>query len=165
MRFKSALFICIALTGFFLILTLFVHFVNKDKSKYFHEKGYNEDLLNIIKLQNHTIHALESLLRESKTGNLVESSKYRIEDSSFYSPPFTNAQIDCENRYGMSLLKQWKESREVWCESSASDSLKSSLVCYPYHQQHKIADGRGKDMFCVANNFVIGLLDFSESTA
>ena len=42
---------------------------------------------------------------------------------------------------------------------SQGDRLHSQLTCYPYHQQHKILDGRGEDLFCEASNVVI---DFSK---
>jgi len=37
--------------------------------------------------------------------------------------------------------------------------IRSQLTCYPYHQQHKVLDGRGEDLFCEASNVVV---DFSK---
>ena len=67
----------------------------------------------------------------------------------------TDMEADCENRYGLTLIENWKKAGEVWC----TDGAQSVLKCYPYHQKHKQLDGRGPDMFCEATNFVI---DFSK---
>lgn len=68
--------------------------------------------------------------------------------------PLTSLQADCERRFGIELIEQWKASKQVWC-----DAPTSQLVCYPYHQHHKKLDGRGTDVFCEATNFII---DFSK---
>jgi hypothetical protein len=71
---------------------------------------------------------------------------------------------ECEAKYGYQLVTEWKKAKQVWCapdssSSSSSSESPSSLTCYPYHQQHKKLDGRGADMFCVAENMFV---DFSK---
>ena len=63
----------------------------------------------------------------------------------------------------MTLVEQWKASRQDWCslpDGGGGDAkdLKDapSITCYPYAQKHK---GRVKDVFCEARNIV---LDFSK---
>lgn len=67
---------------------------------------------------------------------------------------------DCDNRYGIGLLNNWKATKQEWCSSKTSTSgIKSSLNCYPHQQLHKKRDGRGPDLICEGTNL---LLDFTK---
>jgi hypothetical protein len=73
----------------------------------------------------------------------------------FLNIPKTKLEEECENRYGLSLIKEWKSKKETWCKDSTS-----SLTCYPYLQVHKnTSTNKRYDMFCEAKNFII---DFSK---
>eukprot|EP01041_Mallomonas_annulata_P009908 gene9908-20605_t len=88
-------------------------------------------------------------------------------DDHFLLPKLPNMEADCEKRYGMELIKLWRQSEQTWCESSTSTSTtdnskarpQATLKCFPYTQEHKRKDGRGADMFCVATDVFI---DFSK---
>jgi hypothetical protein len=120
-------------------------------------------LFHLIRLQNATIHELERKLAKLTEDSIVSNTSDAILRSEHESPttsmhrsfvPQLEAEIDCEQRYGLDLVEAWRKKKEVWCASTTS-----SLTCYPYHQAHKKLDGRGPDLFCEATNFFI---DFSK---
>lgn len=77
--------------------------------------------------------------------------------------PMTAMEQSCDDRYGDGLVRKWRASRQVWCDTPASeDDTTGSIVCYPYHQEHKKLDGRGPDIFCEAKNL---FFDFSKVPA
>ncbi len=145
-------------------------------------------LLSLITAQNETIHLLErhlslkhqdltqaseeyhklikttellAKLSTQEESNDQKCAKHVETKSHLPAYPMSTSEIDCENRYGMEMVRQWGTHKEVWCKSESPDdsAASSELVCYPYHQAHKKLDGRGPDMFCEAKNFVI---DFSK---
>ena len=71
----------------------------------------------------------------------------------------TEFDMDCESRFGVSLIREWRQKKQVWCDSGGDETSRSTLTCFPYHQKHKQLDGRGEDLFCEATNFEI---DFSK---
>ena len=73
--------------------------------------------------------------------------------------PLSDFEMDCESRYGIQLVSEWRKSEQIWCKNEQSSEIISELRCFPYHQKHKQLDGRGPDMFCEATNFVV---DFSK---
>lgn len=124
-------------------------------------------LLKLVKFQNATIAQLERALESVGGKGALEKAK------SLDHPPcpvlstvdatigvdvspkgLTRHEQECEQRYGMSLVNEWRKNKEVWC-----DSPESQLTCYPYHQMHKKRDGRASDLFCEATNIVV---DFSK---
>lgn len=107
-------------------------------------------LSKVISIQQMTIDELSSLLADSRRSLQANSPIFPL--SSMETT--TSFEIECEQRYGMLLVQEWKRNKEVWC-----DSPQSQLVCYPYHQIHKRTDGKPPDMFCEATNFII---DFSK---
>jgi len=165
--FDKLLFLALIIS---VILLLIIYFYsNKQQlTGYINENGisnYNKQLLDLVLMQNKSIHVLESALQ--KCSNLPHSpTKIATNDAT----PKINVAVndirpnmlqtkfeqECENRYGLHLADLWKGERQIWCND---ESGLSTLVCYPYHQQHKRLDGRGPDMFCEATNF---LVDFSK---
>jgi hypothetical protein len=157
------------------------------------------DLIQLIKLQNHTIHVLEDRLRAELSrsvgsGQVVDEAKavlakIQAEQDEFQRlqvqqslavaeaktqativtslQPVTLFESECDARYGLHLIDDWRKQRELWCAADGTTDTAaaapgvgpSELECFPYHQQHKKLDGRGPDVFCVATNFVI---DFSK---
>ena len=93
----------------------------------------------------------------------TNDKKLKINPNNLLIPPLLPQESSCENRYGLNLLENWKQTEEIWCksnhENTKSPSIQSTIKCFPYHQQHKKLDGRGPDMFCVAYNI---LIDFSK---
>lgn len=144
-------------------------------------------LLELIRAQNATITSLTGLVESPKKGPPLSNSLLREKDAqirelkaalskSLAASQTVVAQssssggggtdlktIDgqCEQLYGMSLVENWKRNAQTWCESGEEEGLPggSKLVCYPYHQHHKIKDGRGPDVFCHATNIFV---DFSK---
>lgn len=124
-------------------------------------------LTDIIHLQNDTISILEQIVQGSSSiaatckdsvDKLITRQDTSVAACSREETHYIQqSRIDefCNLRYGLDLVKRWKSTEEIWCQSSDIDSIKSDLKCYPYHQEHKKLDGRGQDMFCVATNFVI----------
>jgi hypothetical protein len=143
-----------------------------------------DKLLGIIEAQNKTIGQLHKVI-ESQKETTLSTSFIRNEtqkNASYLCPPqkssftsmssfgaiksFNGAELstkfdqDCENRYGMTLIDEWRKSEQIWCEDKIPNAnYRSTLKCFPYHQQHKKKDDRGPDLFCEATNFVI---DFSK---
>ena len=140
-------------------------------------------LLEVLKVQNATIHSLESMIDQSTsprsptdakpqtaTKASTDSSPLAIHPQRSNRTPslethphlLTNEQTECEARYGLQLIESWANSKQTWCSGNTTidgvESL-SELTCYPYHQKHKQTDGRGKDLFCEATNIFI---DFSK---
>ena len=138
-------------------------------------------LLKLAKEQNETITELWRKLpkhSDSKTEVLLETIRLKDDEiarlrkkkvtaqnggvAALYTPPMSALEFDCENRYGMRLVENWRSNKQTWCqdsgESVSSDDF-SELICYPYHQTHKKLDGRGPDLFCEAKNFYV---DFSK---
>lgn len=117
-------------------------------------------LLQVIHEKDMQISTLQSTVTQHKereqqyASQEVSHSSSHSPSSNTYSTPMTSLEQDCDARYGYHLIDAWRSSRQIWCTSPAS-----SLVCYPYHQEHKKLDGRGPDMFCEATNFII---DFSK---
>lgn len=150
--------------------------------------AYNTDnLLALIHAQNETIYALEKHLKathldqshvaedyakltemSAEVKRLPVAQEHTTEpkgdrcplESHAFTYPRSAMEVECENRYGMDLVRQWSSRKEVWCTPQSADGdTASELTCYPYHQAHKKLDGRGPDMFCEARNFVV---DFSK---
>ena len=69
-------------------------------------------------------------------------------------PPDNDVDNTCQAQYGLSVITKWKATKETWCYSDV-DGVEYRLDCYPYHQEHKRRNGKGKDMFCEARNVVI----------
>lgn len=122
-------------------------------------------LYNLVDVQNKTINTLVSRVKtlpylqsfydskKSATPELAALHQAKRYDS------LTKRERECEMRYGLSLADEWRGTEETWCQSETNIPGKvSSLKCYPYQQQHRAEQGKGKDVFCVAENFVI---DFS----
>uniref|UniRef100_A0A7S0SZ26 EGF domain-specific O-linked N-acetylglucosamine transferase n=1 Tax=Chromulina nebulosa TaxID=96789 RepID=A0A7S0SZ26_9STRA len=93
-----------------------------------------------------------------KSNNDIDNQLYNLNSPNKLIVNSSIFESDCESRYGISLAEKWRNNEELWCKSNAIE-INSQLNCYPYHQKHKQLDGRGPDMFCIANNFVI---DFSK---
>lgn len=75
--------------------------------------------------------------------------------------PLTSMEQACDDRYGNGLLRKWKAAKQTWCHDLEGGDTSGSLICYPYHQEHKKLDGRGADVFCEARNL---FMDFSKVT-
>lgn len=116
-------------------------------------------LYNIIKDKDNELKNIKENYKVDIKVNSKDISKEIIIKSSSNSYSLTTSntkfQNECELRYGLSLIDEWKSSKEVWCSNSQQSKLQSSLICYPYKQKHK----QSYDMFCEANNFII---DFSK---
>jgi hypothetical protein len=126
----------------------------------------SKDLLVLLQEKEYEIFLLKQKLATQQQSPLpppLSSSPLGTSTSSAPSPayplsvPMTSFTSDCEMRYGMQLIDQWKASKQVWCTSpdSVPSRDRSELVCYPYTQKHKSSP----DVFCEATNFVI---DFSK---
>lgn len=99
---------------------------------------------------------ITSAVNSVERNSIYGSNSY---SNSSITLPSTSMEKDCEKRYGLELVQQWKKNKEVWCASGSNSVVESELVCYPYHQHHKKLDGRTADVICEAKNFVI---DFSK---
>lgn len=123
-------------------------------------------LIELVKIQNETIHTLEQKLMNPDSGGspftpivqVREITKTVVQKSEFPTLISKDRQA-CEARYGMDLASIWKKNEEVWCDDTSNNELHSQLKCYPYHQAHKKLDGRTADLICEAYNFVV---DFSK---
>lgn len=159
-----------------LLLTVFLHSNrNVDSSSQEELINYNQQLIDLINVQNQTIHSLEAALKSSKKklcnkadgvvenlsvdANLQLVSNSNMNECQNEKWKLTNFELECENRYGLFLADLWRKNKQTWCIDS---SKQSTLECYPYHQQHKKLDGRGPDLICEAKNF---LIDFSKVTS
>lgn len=89
--------------------------------------------------------------------NVPDEKKQKQQESSPIRLTTAREQ-DCESRYGSPIVSEWQSTEEIWCDSLKTDLIKSSLKCYPFQQKHRKEQGKGQDVFCVAENFVI---DFS----
>lgn len=138
----------------------FTHFIDN------HEHDVRM-LYNLVDIQNKTIN---SLMRRMKSLphllNLYEAKKPNtdvittiLRQQTRFNNHMTSTEQECESRYGLQLVNQWRNSEELWCSTKDKRPGKSSsLKCYPFQQKHRAEVGKGKDMFCVAENFII---DFS----
>lgn len=99
--------------------------------------------------------ALEEQQRMSKNGLTFEMESTVAEKENFLAVKPGYLEEECESKYGLNLVENWRRSGETWCQTDAEAKVESSLSCYPFKQQHK----RDKDMFCEATNFII---DFSK---
>lgn len=119
-------------------------------------------LLETIKQKDHEISKLSNQI-DTLLSEKLDSKQPAISSplGSFDLQP-TGLQLDreCEWRYGLTLIEEWKKKEEIWCETDSGAEMKSSLRCFPYHQQHKKLDHRGPDVFCEARNFFI---DFAKA--
>lgn len=121
-------------------------------------------LYNLIDMQNRTIHSMVQKVKSFPyLLNFYESRKNddskqptRVEINRLAH--LTETERECESRYGLQLADDWRRTEEVWCQPKEESPKAASLKCYPYQQKHRLDRGKGKDMFCVAENFVI---DFS----
>lgn len=100
---------------------------------------------------------------EEKCPSLTHHSSATKEEYFMSSTVSSDIESECEERYGDTLLHNWKASRQLWC--SSVEKLDSSITCYPYHQKHKQLDGRSPDMFCEATNLFIDFSKVSGSVA
>mmetsp|Transcript_19965 Transcript_19965/g.28603 ORF Transcript_19965/g.28603 Transcript_19965/m.28603 type:complete len:582 (+) Transcript_19965:16-1761(+) len=130
------------------------------------------ELLNIIVLQNETISSLKSTIASLDSARsaknevtlLLRSDPQYLSNNKLFKRKenpiqLSDSEKDCESRYGMQLVEEWRKSEQIWCKTDPNNQISSELRCFPYHQKHKQLDGRGPDMFCEATNFVI---DFSK---
>lgn len=154
-----------------------------------HKKPGEQDFVEIIRKKDQDIQALQAAaaLANSKashepaidvmpappcSSNAFNSSS--LSSSITSTSRFANsvapssAEADCETRYGLNLIHNWKNNKQSWCDMNgveadvgpdAKPTIPSQLDCYPMHQHHKKLDGRGPDLFCTATNFII---DFSK---
>lgn len=121
-------------------------------------------LYNLIDMQNRTIHSMVQKVKSfpyllnfyetRKNDDIVLNTRVEINRLAH----LTETERECESRYGLQLADEWRRSEEVWCQPKEESPKAASLKCYPYQQKHRLDRGKGKDMFCVAENFVI---DFS----
>jgi hypothetical protein len=122
-------------------------------------------LKDLIALQNQTIDRLRQKVKKLPSFLRFYDSK-DIEKPLFYEKQKqnlqSNAEKSCEAQYGFQLVEEWHKTEETWCQETDKYPKSSSLKCYPYHQLHKQQQGKPKDMFCVAENFVIDFSQVSE---
>lgn len=145
---------------------------------YGHETKQNiVDFENILRISNHpqnttTLHlvqnpdiiaALESVIQQKEKEidrltlelkSLANGKNLNDIETNYSNFAMDVHSPDCELRYGMSLVSNWRQSAENWCSPIPGPGISSSLTCYPYRQKHKHV----ADIFCEAKNFVI---DFS----
>lgn len=124
-------------------------------------------LYNLVDVQNKTINTLMTRVKsmpylqsfyDKKKSSSSDLTTMALHQAKRHDS-MTKRERDCEMRYGLSLADEWRGTEETWCQSETNMPGKvSSLKCYPYQQQHRAEQGKGKDVFCVAENFVI---DFS----
>jgi hypothetical protein len=143
-------------------------------------------LIELIRIQNETIHTLEKKIiastDQSQSQALKATTMQKLEkdlskavskvESEFLTttksvhsefPKLVPKDREvCESKYGMELASIWKRNREVWCEDNSNSDLRSELICYPYHQAHKKLDGRAPDLICEATNFVVDFTKVEE---
>lgn len=123
------------------------------------------EMLNIIRLQNHTIAMLHSRVSSDQPQTSQSTQCESSHQASLLVPSsalqsmtpqhhisISSFEDECEERYGFRLADNWRHHQQVWC---SSQDQSSKLLCYPYRQKHKDSD----DVFCVAENFVV---DFSK---
>lgn len=123
-------------------------------------------LYNLVNIQNQTINTLINKVKEIPYfSNLYAQTKEAIPIpsaslSSSLASRKTSLEQECEKRYGYQLVSEWESTEEEWCAPLKSNlrEKQASLKCYPYQQKHRLEQGKGKDSFCVAENFVV---DFS----
>ena len=106
------------------------------------------------------INQLSSDLMSSRSGKVLVSAGPESGEEVSLPLPLTTMEEACDNRYGHGLLRNWKKAEETWCEPRKGSAAK--IICYPYTQEHKRADGRGADIFCEAKDLFI---DFSKVTS
>lgn len=123
------------------------------------------EILNLKEKLNELTHRYEQEIKKSHHNPMtssqspqqgitsITSSSSNSVSSYSLSTPSTGFLNDCEERYGMKLIDNWKQNHQTWCLSTKT-KYPSSLTCYPYTQKHK----NSPDMFCEATNFMI---DFS----
>lgn len=112
-------------------------------------KSLHEKELEIMRLKEQILQSQKH--RKEETGHQQSNEVEKASNHGFLLTP--NKLLDeCEERYGLQLIENWRKSKQVWCSSETDGS---SLICYPYKQHHK----SHQDMFCEASNFVI---DFSK---
>ena len=124
-------------------------------------------LYNLVDVQNKTINTLMARVKtlpylhsfyEKKKSSSSDFTTMALQQAK-RQDSMTKRERDCEMRYGLSLADEWRGTEETWCQTETKMPGKaSSLKCYPYQQQHRAEQGKGKDVFCVAENFVV---DFS----
>ena len=152
---------------------LSIHDTNKVLRSSFFDKS-TANLTELLRERDSEIRRLVNeieALHYAQSRNMSPNSSYKLSNYSGRSDIITDLvptklQNWCESRFGLTLIENWRSNSELWCSESESESKDSNhfasrLTCYPHHQDHKKADGRGPDMFCVATNFVI---DFSKVT-
>lgn len=156
--------------GLFISLSIYFYVIFRFAYPFQHHKEeVHQDvriLSNLVDIQNKTISALMSKVKCIPSLLYLFGSKKADTDVSALVIQSRRNQLrtplerECDAKYGLQLVANWRETEEVWCQES--DKQKSphpaSLKCYPYQQIHREAQGKGKDMFCVAENFV---LDFT----
>lgn len=155
-------------TIFFVVLlkdTLYHPVDDGQSSKLPARADANVKLMKLIRMQNATIAELEKQLHDHHIP--IPRVEAKASDPQPACPPapsvpagasprlegLTKAEVECERKYGLALVDEWRDNREIWCDGAAQ------LICYPYHQAHKKLDGRQADLFCEATNFVV---DFSK---
>jgi hypothetical protein len=104
------------------------------------------------------INELEKIVSVSHvTSKKEDVNKNFLDKSLHFKLPVGKLDENCENRYGLNLINEWRRSKKEYCGTSTGKH-KSELICYPYTQEHKKSEST-KDIFCEAKNFFI---DFSK---
>lgn len=121
-------------------------------------------LYNLVDMQNRTIYSLTE--RVKSVPFLSKFYQSRLQQKEVITtvpklrdnPYVTAAEKECNSRYGLQIVNEWRNSEEEWCRPMANSPNPMKLKCYPFLQKHRAEQGKGKDTFCVAENVV---LDFS----
>ena len=78
----------------------------------------------------------------SSTSTVASTSAMTRASTSFnhedFDPLPTELEADCEKRYGLALVDEWRQNGQVWCKPNAGAGMKSEIKCYPQHQVHKV---------------------------
>jgi hypothetical protein len=141
------------------------HLIQKLQQKDLEIKQLQQQLLT---LKNQQLPFSSSSSTFSSSSTSISSSSSSLSSTYSLNIPDTSFHSECEARYGMKLIDEWKSKKQTWCQSSPSSLSssssssssgvpESSLICYPHIQKHK----NSPDLFCEATNFII---DFSKIT-
>lgn len=164
-RHNVVLSMVIGALGLYCFMVLYFGFPSLIHREAVTSKG-NSDvrvLYSLVHVQNQTIHTLIDKIQSIPYG--LNLYKHTVSDANIAEAShenrksyLTKSELECESRYGLHIAHEWRATEEDWCKPNLQNSKPATLKCYPFQQKHRAEQGKGKDTFCVAENFV---LDFS----
>ena len=149
--FCIGLFLYIVLFSVYLLIQVHTYYsaTIKEQNKHIESlrnqiKVINDSLVNSVKYDVTSSLEVETAISSSFNGETMQTSL------------ISDVEAECESRYGMEIITEWRNKGKTWCKSSQSKHLESEIKCYPNLQYHNSNSRFIKyDTFCEAKNIFI----------